>query len=82
MAALAVLICPICKEEFKSSRSWAKFCSTKCRNIYHTDKKYIEKGEIPGPKCPYCKTDDPKMFELMRAGHYLCNVCVKEFDHE
>jgi hypothetical protein len=82
------LICLSCGEHFYSTRSWAKFCSTKCRNNFNNDKKYIEKGELPKIKCPHCKTDDLRMFELLSSNHsstsisvkhYFCNVCTKEF---
>lgn len=28
-------VCEYCLSEFTTSRSWARFCSTKCRNAYH-----------------------------------------------
>lgn len=72
--------CMSCGDKFKTTRAWSKFCSTKCRNNFHNDKKYMDKGEIPSIKCPNCNTDDHKMFELMWPNHYLCNVCAKEFE--
>lgn len=30
------MICKQCKTEFKATRSWQHFCTSKCRNLFHT----------------------------------------------
>jgi hypothetical protein len=71
--------CLFCNEEFNPSRPWMKFCSPKCRNNYHNDKKYMKEGEMPSPRCPHCTNKDVKMIEKVYENVYLCEVCAKEF---
>lgn len=72
------LTCADCGEKFKTTRYWSKFCSTKCRNNHHN---YRKSRDSPSPRCPHCLTDDARMFEEIRKGRFLCNVCTKEFDY-
>jgi transposase-like protein len=30
--------------------------------------------------CPYCKNDDERMMNNIRANHYYCGVCSKTFE--
>lgn len=74
--------CNFCGELFTPSRKWQEFCSDKCRNNYHNDKKYV--API---KCPNCKNDEPNTIEVLRSyktleaeyKSYFCNVCAKSF---
>ena len=73
--------CLFCNEEFIPPRPWAKFCSVKCRNNYHTDIRYAKEGvkNIPVPKCPHCTNKDARLIERIYETLYLCHVCAKEF---
>lgn len=76
-------ICEFCHDPFFPARKWARFCSSKCRNNFHNDNKLRGKEDgVPVVKCPHCLTDDYRMFEEIRKGYFLCNVCAKEFRHE
>ncbi len=85
------MTCENCGISFSPSRSWAKFCSDKCRTDFHNNKKAIEreekrKSEIEPIKCPYCKTiqdeDSPRVFEVLEPSIYFCNVCAKSFQQQ
>ena len=69
--------CKFCNDLFTPNRPWQEFCSLKCRNNFHNDKKYDSLI-----KCPYCKTstDFPGMIEKLRDRFYFCNVCTKTFE--
>ena len=73
--------CHFCGEEFKPTKKWQRFCSDKCRNNFHNDNKLRASGDdsVPVIKCPHCKTDEYRMFEVIEKDRYLCNVCAKEF---
>lgn len=88
--------CLFCNEDFMQTRAWAKFCSEKCRNDYHNQKKLEKKEEENKAKerervklentiikCPHCLTDDPSMFEVIYPPSvFFCNVCAKTFNQE
>ena len=75
--------CEFCKELFTPKRTWSKFCSEKCRNNFHNDKKLV--GTIlPIIKCPYCTSTNQDMIELIpnhysKENRYLCSTCSREF---
>ena len=71
--------CKYCGEEFDPIRKWQTFCSEKCRNNYHNDKKYMKEGDIPSPKCPHCTNKDVRMMDKIYENVYVCTVCSKEF---
>lgn len=72
--------CENCGENFSSSRAWTRFCSDKCRNSFHNDKKATQ-PTILVIKCPNCDTDSSMkdMIELIHGKTYLCNCCAREF---
>lgn len=76
--------CEFCGDSFEPKRSWGKFCSDKCRNNFHNDKKLIAQGDIPPPViCPHCTgTNQIEKLSYKRDNHYLCNTCAKEFISE
>ena len=77
--------CLFCNELFVPPRPWSKFCTPKCRNNYHNDARYREKGDesVPKIKCPHCKNEEFSLFDTLnndgKSTFYLCNVCAKEF---
>lgn len=69
------IICQFCRDPFIPKKKWQKFCSNKCRDNFHNDKKYEEPV-----KCPHCTNSAQSMLEKLSDSVYLCEVCAKEFE--